>query len=159
MCERDDDGAWRDDVEGLRRGRDCGSMSRHARLDGISTAVSYKVTGGRRLALTQFREKHTCLMADNERQSKALSDVIWPSDVQKDVGACICARVWVCVLVAREGGGKAIVRGREAFVHRERTYGRQSVTHVVWFQIDKAVYFLTHGGTNTAVVPSGTNTK
>ena len=64
------------------------------------------------------------------------------------------------VLVTREGGGKAIVREREKrlFYHRERTYGRQSVTHVVWFKIDKSVYFLTHGSTNT-VVPSGTNTK
>ena len=62
------------------------------------------------------------------------------------------------VLVKREG------RRRESgsFVHREHsqhTYGRQSVTHVVWFLIDKATYFLTHDGTNTAVVPSGTNTK
>ena len=50
--------------------------------DGRSMAVSWldrskmAPSSGRRLSLTHFCEKHTCLMADKERQSKALSDVI-----------------------------------------------------------------------------------
>ena len=71
---------------------------------------------------------------------------------------CVC----VCVCVSSKRGRRESDRERErsgSFVHRERTYGRQSVTYVVWFLIDKSIYFLTHGGTKVAVVPTGKNTK
>ena len=73
----------------------------------------------------------------------------------------VCVRARVCVSRKREGRREESDRERKrsGFVHRQCAYGRQSVTHVVWFLIDKANYFLTHDGTNTAVVPSGTNTK
>ena len=107
---------------------------------------------GRRLALTHFCEKHTCLMADKDdvRCAKRCRCVY------------VCVRVRVCVSQKREGRRRESDRERKrsgSFVHRQRVYGRQSVTHVVWFLTDKATYFLTHDGTNTAVVPSGTNTK
>ena len=76
----------------------------------------------------------------------------------------MCEKMLVRVCVSRKGGRRRRKSDREgkrssSFVHRQHAYGWQSVMHVVWFLIDQATYLLTHGGTNTAVVPSGTNTK
>ena len=118
--------------------------------------------GGRRLALTKFRVTRVWWRITANRA--ALYPTLSDHQMCKRVSVRVCVCAHGCVRVShkrgrKEEGKRSWGESSGSFVHRGRVYGRQSVTHVVWFLIDKATYFLTHGGTNTAVVPSGTNTK